>query len=152
MTAVEALKRCALFKGFTDTGLQIIAQISHAKTFPSGAPLFVENMIADSLLVIADGQVRLSGKGPSGEDVVLGEMGPGDSLGELSLITEAQRMCTATAVTGVSAVEIRHGDFQKLLAQKPQACVKLLMGIVRIFGSRVAENREAFKTLVGRGK
>ena len=150
MTAADALKRCALFKGFTDTGLQIIAQISHPKLFPPGAPLFVENMLADSLLVIADGQVRISSKSLSGEEVVLGEMGPGDSLGELSLITEAQRMCTATAISGVTAVEIRHADFQKLLAQKPQACVKLLMGIVRVFGQRVSENRDAFKGLVGR--
>jgi CRP/FNR family cyclic AMP-dependent transcriptional regulator len=150
MTPVDALKRCTLFQGFTDTGLQIIAGISSARSFPTGAPLFVENMIADSLLVIADGHVRLSSKGPQGEDVVLGEMSPGDSLGELSLITQGQRMCTATALSNVTAVEIRHADFQKLLGQKPQACVKLLMGIVRQFGLRVADNRESFKSLLAK--
>src|SRR4051794_34561723 len=117
MTPVEALKKCSLFQGFTDTGLQIIGGIAHARSFPSGAPLFVENMIADALLVIADGQVRLSSKGPGGEDLPLGELTAGDSLGELSLITQGQRLCTATALSNVSAVEIRQADFQKLLGQ-----------------------------------
>jgi CRP-like cAMP-binding protein len=150
MTSVEALKKCSLFQGFTDTGLQIIGSIAHPRSFPAGAPLFVENMIADSLLVIADGQVRISSKGPGGEDLSLGELGAGESLGELSLITQGQRMCSATALSNVSAVEIRHADFQKLLGQKPQACVKLLMGVVRVFGQRVADNKDAFKSLAGK--
>ena len=150
MTPVEALKQCRLFQGFTDTGLQIVAGIASVRSFPGGAPLFVENMIADSLLVIAEGQVRLSSKNPQGDDVPLGELNAGESLGELSLITQGQRMCTATAVSNVSAIEIRHADFQKLLGQKPQACVKLLMGIVRLFGQRVADNKDAFKSLLGK--
>jgi hypothetical protein len=48
----------------------------------------------------------------------------------------------------VSALEIRHGDFQKLLVQKPQACMKLLMAIVTQFGQKIADGRELFKTLL----
>jgi hypothetical protein len=59
-------------------------------------------------------------------------------------------MCTATAVNPVLAVEIRHADFQKLLGQKPQACVKLLMGIISTFGQKVMDNRENFKALLER--
>jgi CRP/FNR family cyclic AMP-dependent transcriptional regulator len=102
------------------------------------------------VLIIADGRVRLSSKAPHGEEVALGELGPGDYLGELSLIQQGQRMCTATASSAVNAVEIRHADFQKLLAQKPQACLKLLMGIVSLFGQKLVENRESFKALLAR--
>ena len=56
----------------------------------------------------------------------------------------------ATAITDVSAVEIRHVDFQKLTAQKPQACMKLLMAIVTQFGKKVFENKDALKSLLGR--
>ncbi|MGQ0504740.1 MAG: cyclic nucleotide-binding domain-containing protein, partial [Myxococcaceae bacterium] len=83
-------------------------------------------------------------------EVPIGELGPGDYLGELALITQGQRLCTATALTAVSAVEIRHADFQKLLTQKPQACIKLLMGIVTAFGQKVLDNRDNFKGLLGR--
>src|SRR5687767_11827436 len=150
MASVNALKNCALFKGFTDTGLQILAGIASDRTFPKGVPLFVENMVADSLLILVDGKVRLTAKNHGGEDVPVGELNGGDYLGELSLINQGQRMCTATALSQVSAVEIRHADFQRLLAQKPQACIKLLMGIISLFGQKLNDNREAFKSLLSK--
>src|SRR5579862_943206 len=124
MNLTGALKSCSLFKDFTDTGLHIVSGICTERAFPQGVPLFVENMMADSLLILAEGRVRISSKNAKGEDVVLGELGPGDYLGELSLLQQGQRMCTATALAPIRALELRHADFQKLLAQRPQACVK----------------------------
>lgn len=148
MTPLEALKSCALFKGFTDTGLQILSGISTPRAFPKGVPLFVESMIGDSMFVLADGRVRLTSKSPGGEEVALHEVGPGDALGELALIAQSQRLCTATAISGVTAFEIRSADFQKLLVQKPQACIKLLMSICSQFAQRVQDNRDALKSLL----
>ncbi|MCU9931117.1 cyclic nucleotide-binding domain-containing protein, partial [Escherichia coli] len=79
--------------------------IAAPKSFPQGTPLFVENMISDSMLVIGDGRVGLSTRSPAGADVQLGELGKGDWLGEISLISTGQRMCTATALTAVRALE-----------------------------------------------
>ncbi len=150
MDAVSTLRDSPLFKGFTETGLNIIAGICAQRTYPHGTPLFVENMVADSLLVIADGKVSLSTRGKQNEDLHLGELGVGDWLGELSLINTGQRMCTATAITSVIAYEIRQGDFQKLLALKPQACIKLLMAIVSTFGQKVVDNKDALRSLLTR--
>jgi CRP-like cAMP-binding protein len=148
MAAIDVFKSCALFKGFTDTGLQILASVATERLYPQGVPLFVENMLGDSLLVISAGKVRLTSKNKAGEEVSIGELGPGDYLGELALIQQAQRMCTATAAAQVSVVELRHADFQKLLAQKPQACLKLLMNVVSLFGQKIQDNRETFKALL----
>ena len=106
MNTVDALKACSLFKGFTDTGLLIVGGIATSRAFPSKAPLFVENMIGDSMLIIAQGQVRLTSKNAAGDEVELGELGPGDYLGELSLVGPSQRLCTATALTNVAALEL----------------------------------------------
>lgn len=148
MTAPDVLKASPLFKGFTATGVQIIANISNPRTFPQGVPLFVESMVADAMFVVGEGQVRLTTRNKGGEEVAVGELGPGDWLGELSLIQPGQRLCTATALTKVSALEIRHADFQKLLTAKPQACVKLLMSIVSLFGQKVLDNKDTFKALL----
>lgn len=150
MNAVDALRLSPLFKGFTDTGLQILAGISTQRSFPKGVPIFVESMVADALFVLGEGKVQLSAKNKAGEEVAVGDLGPGDYLGELSLIQQGQRMCTATALAPVVAYEIRHADFQKLLATKPQACLKLLMGIVSLFGQKVADNKEAFRGLLSK--
>ncbi|HEX8440122.1 cyclic nucleotide-binding domain-containing protein [Archangium sp.] len=150
MEVAASLKACSLFKDFTDVGIQIFAAIGVPRAFPKGSTLFQENRPGESLFIISDGKVRLSARNPAGEDVALGDVGAGESLGEMALLQKGERLCTATAATDVTAVEIRHADFQKLTAQKPQACMKLLMGIVTHFGQKVRDNREAMKSLVGK--
>src|SRR5262245_33883678 len=115
---VAALKASPLFAGFTETGLTILAAITAPKHYPRGTPLFVESMVSDCMLIIVDGKVGLTTRNAGGAEVQLGEVGPGDWLGEISLISSGQRMCTATALSGVSALEIRQVDFQKTLALK----------------------------------
>lgn len=149
MDAASVLKASALFQPFTETGLAIIATICIPRTYPAGTPLFVEGMVSDSMLVIAEGRVALATKGDRG-DLPLGELSAGDWLGELSLIETGQRMCSATAVTTASALEIRQADFQRLTATKPQACMKLLMSICTSFGGKVQANRDALRTLIAR--
>lgn len=150
MAAADVLRASTLFKGFTDTGIQILGGIAVERTFPAGSPLFVENMVADTLLIIAEGKVALTARGGSGEELPLGELGSGDSLGSLALIHPSQRMCSATASSNVRAVEIRHADFQRLLGSKPQACLKLLMNIVTEFGKTLQDNRDNLKALLRR--
>ena len=150
MGVVEVLQTNGLFKGFTPPGVQIIAGIASERTFPPGSPIFVESMIADAMFVIAQGRVGLKAKTKAGAEVSLGELGAGEQIGELALIQPGQRMCTATALTSVTAIELRHADFQRLLAAKPQACVKLLMAIVSRFAQKVTENREALRSLLGK--
>ncbi|MDP1918470.1 MAG: cyclic nucleotide-binding domain-containing protein [Myxococcales bacterium] len=148
MDAAAALRASPLLSGFTDTGIGILAGIASLRSYPAGTPLFVENMVSDTLIVVGEGRVALSTKSDKGAELGMGELGPGDWLGELSLITTGQRQCTATAVTAVTAWEIRQADFQKLMAVKPQACIKLLMAICTTFGQKIITTKDALKTLV----
>jgi CRP/FNR family cyclic AMP-dependent transcriptional regulator len=150
MDAASTLRACSLFQGFTETGVAIIAGLCASKTYPLGTPLFVENMLSDTMLVVASGTVRLSTRAPNGQQTPVGEVTTGEVLGELCLVTTSQRLCTATAATAVTAYEIRQAEFQKLMASKPQACVKLLMAICAQFAERVLASREMIKSLAGR--
>ncbi len=150
MEVSTALKACPLFKEFTDVGIQIFAGIAVPRAFPKGSALFLENRPGESLFIVGEGTVRLSARSPAGEEVTLGDVGQGEPLGELTLLQTGERLCTATAITDVTAVEIRHADFQRLTNQKPQACLKLLMGIINNFSQKVRDNREAMKSLVGK--
>src|SRR5260370_19375756 len=115
MGPVAALKACPLVKGFTAAGLEILAWIAVERKFATGVPLFAEKMVGDSLLVLAQGRVQLTTKNKAGEQAALGELGPGEYLGELSLIQQGQRICTATALDSVLAVGIRDPAFHDVL-------------------------------------
>src|SRR5690242_3673257 len=61
---LRVLQGATLFKGFTETGLQIVGSIAQQKHFPANTPIFVENMIGDGLFIIAEGMIRISVRGP----------------------------------------------------------------------------------------
>jgi CRP/FNR family transcriptional regulator, cyclic AMP receptor protein len=134
---VQALRATELFRNFTDTGLQIIGSIAQVKDVPPGTPLFVENMIGDSLYVIADGRIRLAVRTPDGREISLSVLSSPASLGEAALLRSGPRMCSATAEAFSTVVEISRRDMAQLQRSKPQAVLKLMMSVVDTVADRV---------------
>lgn len=145
---IARLKSAALFKNFTDTGLQIIASITHEKRVPAGAPLFVENMIGDGLYIVAQGSIRLSVRGPRGEELRLCTLGPGDSLGEAALLRAGPRMCSATAEMASVVLEISRRELAVLQRAKPQAVLKLMMGVVERIGDGMRDSQDDLREIL----
>jgi CRP-like cAMP-binding protein len=60
------------------------------------------------------------------------ELGPGEFIGELSLLTDhAQRSARVRATTDVSCLAIGRADFAGLIEQHPQIAVPMLSGLAR---------------------
>jgi CRP-like cAMP-binding protein len=146
MTAVEALQAAPLFKDFTETGLRIFAAIAQEKAIPAGSPLFVENMLGESIFIVKSGTVRLTQKTADGERE-LALVGAGEHLGELALLAKSVRLVSAVAATQCEVLEIAQRDFNRLQPQKPQACLKLALAIAADVAARVAENRDLVREL-----
>ncbi len=149
MTAVEALQRSALFREFTETGLKIFAAVAQEKAIPAGTPLFVENMVGESLFIVKSGSVRISQKGAEGERE-LAVLGAGEHLGELALLGRSVRLVSAVAVTPCEVLEITQRDFARLQPQKPQACLKLAIAIAADLAAKVADNRDLVRELAAK--
>ena len=150
MTVVEALQRSTLFKDFTETGLKIFAAIAVQRTVAAGTPLFVENMVGESLFIVQSGTVRITQRDGKGEERELAVLGPGEHLGELALLARSTRLVSAVAATDCLVVELAQRDFVQLQPQKPQACLKLALAIAADLAARVGETREHFRELVPR--
>lgn len=146
MTKIEALQRSSLFKDFTETGLKIFAELAVAKAIPAGSPIFVENMVGESLFVVVSGTVRLTQRTADGEKE-LGTVGPGEHVGELALLGKSVRLVSAVATTQCEVLEIAHRDYFKKAAEKPAACLKLALAIAAGLAAKVADNRELLREL-----
>ena len=149
MTAVEALAKAPLFREFTETGLKIFASIAVEKAIPAGSPIFVQNMVGESLFVVKSGTVKLTRKSEDGERE-LATVGAGEHLGELALLGKTVRLVSAVAATQCEVLEITQRDFVRLQPQKPQACLKLALAIAGALAGKLAENGEALLELVTR--
>ena len=149
MTNVEVLQRCALFKDFTEVGLKIFAEIAVARTIPAGSPLFVENMVGESLFVVRSGTVRITQRTAAGERA-LAVLGPGEALGCLSVLAKGVRIVSAVAASPLEVLEIAHRDYFKKIPEKPQACLKLALAIAADVAARASESRDALRELHGK--
>jgi CRP/FNR family transcriptional regulator, cyclic AMP receptor protein len=148
MTLVEVLQKCDLFRDFSDTGLNIFAAIASEKSVPAGAPLFAENMVGDSMFIVASGTVRITSRDGEGERT-LAVLGPGEYLGELALLARSVRLVSAVAETPCELVEITQRDYYRIQPQKPQACLKLALAIAADLAHKLAEGRDALRSLAG---
>jgi CRP/FNR family transcriptional regulator, cyclic AMP receptor protein len=68
-----------------------------------GQALFTEGDLADRVFIIEHGWVMISSIAPGGREIVLGIRGPGDVIGDLSVLDGAPRSATAVAVGDVEA-------------------------------------------------
>ena len=150
MTALEVLQRSALFKDFSEAGVRTFAEIAHAKLVPAGAPLFVENMVGESLLIVKSGTVRITHGAGDGERE-LAILGAGEHLGELALLAKSVRLVSAVAATPCEILEITQRDFYRKAIEKPAACLKLSLAIAGDLAARMAESRDALRELAGKG-
>ena len=149
MTAFDAIQRSGLFRDFTETGLRIFAGIAQEKAVPAGTPLFVENMVGESLFIVKSGTVRITQRTPEGERE-LATLGAGEHLGEMALLGKSVRLVSAVAATECEVVEITQRDFANLQPQKPQACLKLALAIGGDLVAKVAQSRDVLRDLLGR--
>ena len=148
MTPVEVLQKCDLFRDFSETGLNIFASIASEKSVPAGAPLFAENMVGDSMFIVVSGTVRITSR--NGEvERTLAVLGPGEHLGELALLARSVRLVSAVAETPCELVEITQRDYYRIQPQKPQACLKLALAIAADLAHKLAEGRDALRSLAG---
>ncbi len=149
MNHAALLARCPLFKGFTDTGLQILASIARERTLPEGTPIFREDMPGDALYVLASGDVRIAMTGADGREQTLAVLGENEFFGELALLTPgAERLVSANAQSEVVLLEFQQKDFARLQTQKPQACLKLILNIAGEFGRKLADNRPLLRSML----
>ncbi len=145
--AAQSLKLCSLFAGFTDTGLAILAEVTHARDLAAGQMLFAQGAVADSLFLIETGQLEIwAGEGKAAKKLC--ELGPGASLGEMALMRPGRRAVHARAKVATRILEIRRSDFNEILKIKPQACIKLMLSAFGAVERRLDATKDDLLSLV----
>jgi CRP-like cAMP-binding protein len=122
----DLLKAVPLFAECSKGELRRLAAIADEVDLREGTVLTREGRTAHEFFVLIDGTVRVA-KGSR----KLADLGPGDWLGEIALLTKSPRTATATATSPVRALVIVDRDFRRVLAEIPSIATKML--------SRVAE-------------
>ena len=115
--------------------IDALAQHGNTRPFRASTILISEGDAGDSLYIVLTGRLRAYASSEDGRDVVLGEHGPGEYVGELSLDgrprSASVKTLEASSVCVVPGSELRgflaeHPDFALHLSQKLTRMVRRL--------------------------
>lgn len=109
--------------------------------FPSGREIFRMGDDGDALYLIEKGKVSIVAGGTNNKGSTLAELGPGNSFGEMALLTGEPRSATAFTVTDTSLLRIDKEHFDELLERSPN----LRRAVEKLNSQRLVTNVEATK-------
>jgi CRP-like cAMP-binding protein len=75
--------------------------------------------------VVVSGEIDV-GVADSDDRLELARRGPGEVVGEMSLITEKPRMASLTAVGDVRTLSIDRARFERILAERPEVSLAVM--------------------------
>jgi CRP/FNR family cyclic AMP-dependent transcriptional regulator len=103
------------------------------RRFKPGASLTHQGSPGAEVLMLLSGRVKISIDTEDGREVVLTFCGPGDLIGEFSVIDSGARSGTTQALEPVEALALSDRDFLALLEQRPGITMALVGDLVRRF-------------------
>ena len=109
-----------------ETAAAELAGIATMRTFARGQALFHEGQLADRVLILRAGRVKVTATTSNGREVVLAFRGPGELLGDQAALDGLPRSATISAVERVQALSLSVEAFRSFLAAHPSVSLTLL--------------------------
>jgi CRP-like cAMP-binding protein len=103
-----------LFQDMTPDQVETVRGVMSCTVSPPNTVLIRENLPGDNVFFLLHGMVRICIQ-RDGRDVIFGMRGPGDILGEISVLDGSPRIATAIAHTQCTYLTVSTEDFNEVL-------------------------------------
>ncbi|MDX1969040.1 MAG: protein kinase [Planctomycetaceae bacterium] len=123
--AEQVLRNCRPFQVLTDNVRRAVAQDLEPVRFSANESLITQGVPGKGLWIIASGAVDVHVHGDLDRTVFISSVGPGDVLGEMSLLTQQPATASAVATGPTLAYLLPAATFHHLAQYYPSLCVVL---------------------------
>jgi len=144
VTLVERLRHHRVLGKLGTDDLGLLVRQAAVRRFPERAQIFQQGDEGHSVMVVADGYVKLSAITFNGREVVLELAGPGSVFGELAVLNGWPRAATATALAACVLLSIEGAAFSRALGRTPAAMLALL----RLLSHRLRKTTEQMTDVI----
>jgi len=120
----DLLRLVPLFHGLTERSFEAIAALASEVDYAAGEVLVRQGGPGDEFLIILAGRARVERNG-----AVIRELGPGDFLGEISLVDGNPRTATVTATDPLHAFAIGREGFLDLIERIPVLRLEVMQAL-----------------------
>jgi CRP-like cAMP-binding protein len=131
-----------LFEGIPGDDVRAVLALARRSTYRKGEVVFHRHDPADSVHLVVKGRFDVRIVTALGDTVALGIRGPGETFGELAVITEGDRSATVVAVEPGETLVVRGSELRRLARRHPsvdEVFVRLLSERVAVLSERLVE-------------
>lgn len=140
-----AAKFSALADELGPANLQTLLAATTPLELPAGRKIIRDRMPVDSLYLILEGKVSISVEANK-RAIKLGELGPGEWLGEVSVLSgELLASSTVTTETPSRFLRLRHEKFEELIWKNAEVSGVLLRQLVLMLADRLRKSGATLK-------
>lgn len=133
MERVLALRKIPLFAGLSPVDLQRLAGIAEERTYANGEIIAAEGELGEELHIVITGTVLVT-REDGGGTATVASRGPGDVVGEMSIISRAPRIASLVAEGDVRTVRIGNREFGSMIRERPEVS----LAVMRVLAERLA--------------
>lgn len=123
---IRIISAVPLFTGLTKDELKAVASKTKAVEFEAGELIIEQDDTSDGAYILCHGMVKVYRLTDDGEEINLAVLGPGEILGEMSLIDDQPRSANVEAIQHTQLLLLTREDFSKILHQHTDAAINLL--------------------------
>lgn len=124
--SANQLSSIPLFAALSEEDRSRLANTMQTRSFESNKTLFWSGDKGGEFYIIQSGKVELFLQDEGGKESILARLGPGEYLGELSILDGQPRTATCRALTEVTALTLSRDAFLEFIATHPMAATHLL--------------------------
>lgn len=118
-----------LFREFSPAELDELLTYARIERFRAHETVLLKGSPGTGMMAVIKGEIRISGPGADGREVIFNMLGPGDIFGEVALLDGGERSADATAVTETEVLVIERRNFLPFLERHPPVATKLLIAL-----------------------
>lgn len=127
----NVLDRIKLFEDFEFDEVRRLASRMPCYRAPAGSILIAEGDEGDYGLLVINGRVRVLKRDAAGEVKHIGEVGPGETLGEMSMVDGEPRGASCVAEDDVEFAVLDRDGLTRIIADDPRLGIKVLVELVQ---------------------
>lgn len=126
-----------MFRDFDWHDIEALSDYMQAYTASKGLTLFREGDGGNYLCLIIQGKIDIYKKDQNDRRKVVATIGPGKTLGEMSIIDGEPRSATAITAEPATLALLTKDNFQRLVREKPGLATQILLQVSRLLSQRL---------------
>lgn len=138
-----ALGTLELFAGLSPQQLSHLNGLLRSASFPAGSNFITAEQPGEVIYVLLEGTVKIYISHSDGRDVILAFLGPGDTVGEMSLVDSSGRSANVVATERSRLLWMDRATFQACL----QEIAPLANNLIRLLAKRLRFANEQIQSL-----